>query len=379
MAGVDPLRRIAFASRGDTRTVRRSMPKRGKSRSGTSEAFRAEYGRVRARSNRCVAVLVIDNVPLQNAAWAELVRARKRLEKASREIHRHEEADEPGFRSWLANTFPTLLSAVRELAQKVEAKGRIVEAVEAEAYFTGRPPAKVWRAMQNPPAPDETPRRETRPAGDRPAWENAAEDSEDDSFEEMKRRFEREFGEGAGPFFETFWNGTRAPAPSTDEADARAIYRRLVQHLHPDRGGEWTPARARLWEQVQEAWQRGDADWLARLEAEWEASADLLGPTSAVGRLRSACREIDAARRDAERRVREYRKQPSWRFSVAGVSAIVRLTIERQLRRDEETLRFQLEDLEAAIARWERASTRGSRGGRRARSTVAWQDEMPLY
>jgi len=37
---------------------------------------------------------------------------------SQRDLHRHEETDEPAFRAWLANTFPTLISAVRTLAQQ---------------------------------------------------------------------------------------------------------------------------------------------------------------------------------------------------------------------------------------------------------------------
>lgn len=346
---------------------------------------RNETVRGRARTNRCVALLVIDNAPLQATAWAELLRARKRLEKASREIHRHEETDEPGFRAWLTATFPTLLSAVRELAQQVDAKGRLVQTVESEAYFTGRSPASVWRAMKNPPPaaesrPDEA---EREGAGRPPPWNGGPQmPDEEELDEEMKRLFEREGIDENDPFADAFRDLTRTlfgvgvTAESAEKADARAIYRRLVQQLHPDRGGEWTVARARLWDQVQQAWQESDADLLARLEAEWEASTDALGPASGVGRLRAACRELDRARRDAERRVRAYRKHPAWRFSLSRSSSALRDAMERQLQRDQESLREQLERIESAIAQWEKPRQRRRRG---RRSAAAWQDGMSLF
>ena len=98
--------------------------------------------------NRCRTLLVIDNQPLQAAAWVALRRARKQLEKATTDLHRHEEIDEPAFRAWISNTFATLVSAVRELAQQVEAKGHLIDAVERESFFTGRAPGKIWREWQ---------------------------------------------------------------------------------------------------------------------------------------------------------------------------------------------------------------------------------------
>src|SRR5437870_997580 len=69
-------------------------------------------------ANRCRALLIIDNRPLQAAAWTNLVQARKRLEKATRDVHRHEEVDTPLFRTWLTSTFPRLLSLVRALSEQ---------------------------------------------------------------------------------------------------------------------------------------------------------------------------------------------------------------------------------------------------------------------
>ena len=183
----------------------------------------------------------------------------------------------------------------------------------------------------------------------------------------MKRLFGGEGIDDDDPFTNAFRNSTQgafgfggAQARSAEAAakDARTIYRRLVQHLHPDRGGAWTTARARAWEQTQAAWTARDADWLSRLEAEWEAGTDLLGPTSVIGRLRAAVAAIDAARRDTERRLRIYRKQDSWRFSLRPPSRALKQLIERQLRTDEMMLRRDLAAMESTLTHWARVRIR---------------------
>ena len=321
----------------------------------------------RAPVNRCRILIVIDNQPLQAAAWADLRRARKQLEKATRDLHRHEEKDEPAFRAWISTAFPTLVSAIREIAQQAEAKRQIIDAVERESFFTGRAPGQIWREWQQPGGrPDALPLDEDDDE-DFPSAKGAPSGKEAMFEEEMKRMFADEgideddplagaFREAAEDLFGI--GGMHRKSGEADEKDARTIYRRLVQHLHPDRGGIWTPSRARAWEQTQAAWAARDADWLARLEAEWEAGTDMLGATSAIGRLRAALSAINAAHRDAERRLKTYRKHEAWRFSLQPPSAKLKKQLEGQLRYDETMLRRDLAAMEATLARWGKVRAR---------------------
>lgn len=336
--------------------------------------------------NRCRMLLVIDNAPLQAAVWAELQRARQRLEKATSDLHRHEDVDEPAFHAWLGRAFPEIVNATRELAMKVEAKRRLVEEVVNEAFFTNRSESAVWREWQRhggsrPPA--EASAGSAAHAGDREeAWgaHGFADDEEEDEGEDFMRFFNGEMDaeeymrSRRGTFADKF--GFSDPEFAAQNDEARAIYRRLVQQLHPDRGGEWTPARAKLWEQVQQAWSDKDADWLARLEVEWEAATDQLGPTSPLGRLRAGLVEIEAARRDAERKLRFYRKAHAWRFSLQASLTVLRVKMERLLKGELEMLREQLEDLEGVVTNWEREARRRARGGRAERKTSIGQGEL---
>src|SRR5882757_2659217 len=73
------------------------------------------------------ALLVIDNVPLQQAAWAEFHAARKRLDKTSKDLHRHEQIDVPAYETWLHRTFPIFITTLRQLHQEVFLKERQIE------------------------------------------------------------------------------------------------------------------------------------------------------------------------------------------------------------------------------------------------------------
>lgn len=328
-------------------------------------------------SNGCRALLVVDNAPLQKAAWRDLCKARKLLEKASRELHRHEEIDVPGFGAWLGATFPDLVSSARELAMQVDAKERIVSVVESEAFVTRRSPRVIWGEWQQ---------QENGVSRNGAARVDAdGNQFGDDDFDPWSGGSEsRESGKGFEAFCAEMGLDASDPlvraqygeasrmmgygfpggncSPRLDEV--REIYRRLVQQLHPDRGGEWTAQRARVWHQVQEAWAARDADRLARLEAEWEMATDLLGPTSSVGRLRAALDEIHAARRDAERQVRRFRKMPEWRFSVSPPDGWRRDELQCELERQRDRLRRQLDQLEATIAEWERPVKKRTRSGK---------------
>src|SRR5690349_109432 len=78
-------------------------------------------------SSGSVALIVIDNRPLQREAWAEFHSARKRVEKVTRDLHRHEQTDQPAYDAWLYHTFPTVISELRRLHEEVFNKSQQVQ------------------------------------------------------------------------------------------------------------------------------------------------------------------------------------------------------------------------------------------------------------
>jgi hypothetical protein len=73
---------------------------------------------------------------------------------------------------------------------------------------------------------------------------------------------------------------------------------------------------------------------------------------------RRAIAELNAARRDTERKLRDYRKLPAWRFSLAENKRPQLLRkIEADLRYDVAQLKRHLDYLNQTIAAWEAPSS----------------------
>ncbi len=284
------------------------------------------------------ALLVIDHERLQGAAWAEFHTARKRLDRILGELHRHEEVDVPAFTAWLHQNYPLQVTSLRELNDEVNTKTQKIRMAQVIAATTGRSPKRVWREQQESAA---------KPRVSRSKFRHDHEyQPEDDSDSDERRQDARR---------EDFETG---PAPQRSDA-ARDIYRRLVQRLHPDRGGTWSAARQHLWHEVQQAWAAGDGDWLARLEVEWETAHEVVAVTSPLSRLHAAIEEVHAARRDAEAKLSEYRLAPQWRFTLgASRRAALARRVEADFVRDTKSLERQLRYLNTTIASWDEDWTR---------------------
>lgn len=303
---------------------------------------------------RHVTLVLIDNGPLQSAAWAEFHTAQKRHEKAARDLHRHEQVDVPAYEAWLHRTFPVMITTLRELHSEVFEKSRQVEAVQAMAALSGRSPKKIWREQKEA-------------EGNPDLFEKLFEEDFFDQESKRSRPHADDFDEGADSggsesHFRREFERPPSPLETAFTRGAKAIYRRLVQHLHPDRGGDFNAVRKRLWHEVQQAWEARDADWLSRIEVEWETANEVLGPTSPLSRLRRAMKELHAARRDIERKLRGYRGSFPWRFTLSEKKrAELHRRTEASFQHDIDFLRRQLAYLQSTIAAWESDRTRRSR------------------
>ncbi len=302
----------------------------------------APIGPVPSSPARSRALVLIDARPLRHAAWSEFHAARKRLDKASADLRRHEQTDTTAYERWLHGSFPQLVTNLRDLHARVLALSREIETVKYMAALTGRPLKKLWKEHQEYLADPEAYERAHPPEPEPPP---------DDFKTDTDDLFQSLFGDDPDSSAQSFPPAETSPAAT---ADARDLYRRLVQHLHPDRGGEWTPARERLWHEVQQAWAARDADWLARLEIDWETTNNTLSPDSSLSRLQRAIAELHAARRDTERKLRTYRQSPAWRFTLSDKKRPqLHRRLESELHEDLVALQRQHAYLQATIAAWE--------------------------
>lgn len=318
----------------------------------------------------------MDNLPLRRAAWERLQQVRRRLSKATADLHRHENEDTPAYVHWTYATCPAMISEIRELYVRIQSLASLLQRVEEYAFRTGRSPESVWQEYKGEP-PELDPEEDDDDAFslrldgelDEEMESLAEEFAEGGSADDARGHHGRSFEGDAPPL-----RGTHAGRlhGSADGQSAHEIYRRLVQQLHPDRGGPWTAERQALWHEVQQAWEARDADWLARLEAEHEIVTDTLTVESALGRLYAAIREIEGARRDVERKVRQYRKTPAWRFTLRERKPEDAANLADQLRSDREHARMHLEYLEQTLARWSRplGQARAKRSSSSFRSVV---------
>jgi hypothetical protein len=282
-------------------------------------------------------LLVIDHERLQRAAWADFLAARSRLDHAARSLHRYEEIDVPAYNAWLHRTFPLEVTSLRELRDEATAKANRIRIVKTIAAKTGASPKWIWREQKESNFAPQAFRKKSKA-------EHESEDEE--SAEASARRDARR---------EDFAEGRKARRPAV----AREIYRRLVQRLHPDRGGGWSAPRQHLWHEVQLAWASGDADWLARLEIEWETAHDAIGPRTQLSRLRAALQEISAAWRDTEAKLHRYRSSLPWRFTLmAARREALGHRVQADFARQFRMLQRQLGPLNATIAEWEEDWTR---------------------
>lgn len=308
---------------------------------------------VRSQDRR---LLVIDNDQLRATALSELKQVRHQLAELGAEVTRHEQVDIPSYHEWVHRTFPQLLTELRTLSEEVMAKERDVREVEFLSLVTGKSAHKLWKDRHGI-------RARGSQSADEPWDENDVRNANSDSDFAGSREEADDFDDGEASTSDheskSFRQRPATPPPSPEIKD---VYRRLVQKLHPDRGGPWTPQREHLWHQAQEAWVERDLDRLLSLEVQWNSDAEPLSAFASIGRLRRAIQELIATRGNVDRQLRRYRESPQWKFTLTPKK---RTSLARKLRvsleEDCETLRDTLDTLNLIIARWEKSGSKRSR------------------
>ena len=315
---------------------------------------------VRGRSRKVGAatyhLLPVDNRPLQQEAWRVYTAARKRLERVQAEVKRFEEEDVPAFRRWLYSTFPTLVSNIREAALQLVTKETLIEDVRREARLTGSTAAAVWeRRKKGKPA-----EADAEEAADKTAnqadWDE--DESEDDEWDDFMRShgLDPDADDTSAMGEVPSGRGSKAERETQEAADIKQLYRQLVQRLHPDNGGDWTPRRAELWHQVQQAWADRDEHRLRRLSEQVEGN-DELTPSSPVGTLKQAAKRAARARWGAEHSLKAYKMRREWRFATREPSDADRRRQQQELEYELARLRSEVATADETLRRWDELIT----------------------
>lgn len=387
--------------------------------------------RIASRSS-CRWLLLIDNVPIREAAVAEYQELEEKLRETREQIEAFEGGDLPAYQRWEASVFGPLLTELRTTMQAVDEKRRILEAIEDEvlwgrcSYVTAY--RRVMRAIKSPPPPKESHGAWEESAGPEADFEEEPEggqlfgdsdlpkdfdiDQFDRSSKQKQKKF-RDYYETMASMYEMF-TGFRAPdlddllhrerARKRGEEGARAdippamprhaepeidheasrlkeLYRSLVRQLHPDTAQEQTARERELWHEVQEAYRARDLERMEAVAGRVEIGLKGSALHLPVQILRRMTKDLRAALRGLRSRVSDLRKHPAWSFrkkakDLAKIEAKHRRLLTAELREYKSALKAYTADLEQLAAEAEAPRTRKKTKKKKARATP--RDDEPF-
>ena len=348
-------------------------------RGGKQKAFVVDCGRE---------VVRIDQEPMRRAAGSECTAAMARLEALRVAWNRFEREDKPSFVRWRAREFGPLLSALREIEDRVREKETLVHDVEMEMRRGFYDPQTAYRRVmfrrENPgTVADDAPQpRAKRQAGEEP---KLTEFEQEALFQEWVRKVI-----GTNPdklddaayttTFEAFKSHmfrSRPPEPPPsqnfqraererrrqveEEPEASAIdprvkelYRLLVRRLHPDLRADGSATVSSLWHEVQEAYAATDIGHLEILLALSDIESDRFSDQTSVAQMRAVLAELERATFALEDSLRQARNENAWNFARTGSRPDLRAEVERELQANLRRRSERLSLLEQTIAEWAR-------------------------
>ena len=320
--------------------------------------------------------MLIDGEPIRKKARSDYSKVVKDIDTAKAERERYHSLDQPEYRKWLNANFGELLTAIRDLQQKVTETEMLIEEVQAEFFFSNDDDiSEAYRRVKN--------RRERR---EDPSNENASESADDgaaeeggsDEEEEFRKLFEEMFGKeedgpsvGGGSGEGDFHAGPKARM-SQKEKDASArvkdLYRQLVRRLHPDHVANLTPKHVEWWHQTQIAYSQGNAEHLEMIlvltDIERQGTRE-----ASVGLLAKITSEFKRALRVLKSELSRFRKDPAWNFSTMADRRGIHRQTSFMLETQKAQLGRVLAHYELQVRAWEESSLQQSkrkrRGGRR--------------
>ncbi len=274
----------------------------------------------------------LDTQAIRHKSLKDYHKAEQSLEQLKSQLKRFREQDTPGFKSWLHQTFGSLLTRQRELAQTIADKQNLLLEIEdiAARYRLSDVAAfrKVqWRRAHPEEAQAEDLRfeeeqqrleaRRKRPGAESDPWDE--ETDADDFFgnDDFKSVGDDEWT-SFSDFFEEM-TGVRPPPRAAkrspqEERSARDLYRTIVRRLHPDHHGAMSEARKNLWHEAQEAYRRRDVNALYNVLARCENGESGLGQHTPVSLIRRLTAQLKQAIQSTRSEIRRMKTDPAWNY-----------------------------------------------------------------
>lgn len=288
--------------------------------------------RERVRPSSCLALTVANLDQVREAQLAAYQEQRAELERLSKTLQRYRETDTPRFSQWVREEFAELIQTSYELGAEVQKLENRVQNVLNYAICAGLDERHAFWALEK-----------ARAAGTEEALWNEA----------MRK-------DTAPPAQETL--AEYAPN-ANDEPPSRlkSLYRQIVRLLHPDRIADPQAFDRRTWQDVQEAYRRGD---LSRLEQLFEAAK--VGQAAPSQSAEAPIDDLLTMRRDAERAMQSIKAElkrakanPAWRFHSLLKDkwrlSVLRGQIAEELASDIAELEKKRERCERKLAAWYRS------------------------
>ncbi|MBC7384679.1 MAG: J domain-containing protein [Cryobacterium sp.] len=342
-----------------------------------------------------VEIVLIDREPILEEWRKRCAEIEKSLREIAAELESFHSEAAPAYSVWLSSHFGAELTAVRELTDQLYEAEVVAAAVRAEIEVRDVPD---WKAFETVMARKKT-GEDLFPESffaDEEDWEegwsevdpfkdysgdDSAQGSEADrqsTDDEQHRekvesearreneRRERDFlrkerkqkdQEQTDQAHFSFVESTRsAPAKDSAEIRLKALYRRLAFLLHPDANPTLTERERQIWNQVQAAYQKGDANGLELLLVRIEsANSDWLDKVEHVSVLQAVWESKRKEFRIARSEINRLQRDSAWKFwsTRNSESARSRLNEETESALVKELLRLEakLRVLQARFAR----------------------------
>ncbi len=337
----------------------------------------------------------LDTHAIRHKSLKDYRRAEQTLDMLKSQLKRFREQDTPGFRAWMHQTFGSLLTRQRELAQAIHDKQDLLREIEDLAYRYRLSNVAAYRKAQWRRAhPEEAQaedlrfeeevRRRREEQGEHPGkTPDACDDApdlddifDDDDFKTMTDDAWNDFGD----FYETM-TGSRLPPRSArrshqDDRSARDIYRTIVRQLHPDHHGAMSEDRKNLWHEAQDAYRRRDVAALYNVLARCDNGEAGLGQHTPISLIRRLTAQLRQAIQSTRSEIRRMKTDPAWNYEERTRDPRYAGQIHSELQSSIRFIEHELRSFDEVLARLEREAHRPSRQSQSKRRRPPVSDLM---